>query len=69
MHSPHPDPDPNPSPKLDLIPTTLRYVCGLREVLRALKLNKAKALIVSHNIEQIGAEDGLDSLLAQLVQV
>lgn len=35
-----------------------RYVCGLREVLRSLKTNKAKALVVAHNIERIEAEAG-----------
>ena len=35
-----------------------RYLCGLREVLRALKTNKAKAIIVVHNVERIEAEDG-----------
>ena len=43
-----------------------RYVCGLREVLRALKTNKAKALIVAHNIEQIEAEGGLDDVMVQV---
>ena len=32
-----------------------RYVCGMREVLRSLKTNKARALVVAHNIEKIEA--------------
>ena len=35
-----------------------RYVCGLREVQRALQRDKAKALIVAHNIEVIESENG-----------
>jgi ribosomal protein L30E len=35
-----------------------RYVCGLREVARALKSNKARVLIIAHNIERIQAEVG-----------
>lgn len=46
-----------------------RYVCGLREVLRSLKTNKAKALIVAHNIEKIESEAGLDQIIAELVQL
>ncbi|KAL1504275.1 hypothetical protein AB1Y20_010684 [Prymnesium parvum] len=46
-----------------------RYVCGLREVLRALKMNKAKALIVAHNIEKIDAQDGLDALTKRIMRM
>ena len=46
-----------------------RYVCGLREVVRSLKTNKAKALIIAHNIEQIDGPDGLDQAMAQIIQV
>ena len=46
-----------------------RYVCGLREVHRALQRDKAKALIVAHNIEVIESENGLDDLMAQIMQL
>ena len=46
-----------------------RYLCGLREVLRALKTNKAKAVIVVHNVEKIESENGLDDVVAQLMQL
>jgi ribosomal protein L7Ae-like RNA K-turn-binding protein len=46
-----------------------RYVCGMREVLRSLKTNKARALVVAHNIEKIEADDGLDALIGQLVNL
>ena len=46
-----------------------RYVCGLREVLRSLKTNKAKALVCAHNIEVISSEDGLDAMMAQILQL
>jgi selenocysteine insertion sequence-binding protein 2 len=46
-----------------------RYVCGLREVIRSLKTNKARALLVAHNIEKIESEEGLDQLIAELVQL
>lgn len=46
-----------------------RFVCGLREVQRALKANKAKALIVTHNVERISAEDGLDEMMMQLMRL
>ena len=49
--------------------TRKRYVCGLREVLRALKMNKAKALVVSHNIEKIESEDGLDEMMEQIMRM
>ena len=46
-----------------------RYVCGLREVHRALQRDKARALIVAHNIEVIESEHGLDELMAQIMQL
>ena len=46
-----------------------RYVCGLREVHRALQRDKAKVLVVAHNIERIEAEHGLDDLMAQIMQL
>ena len=46
-----------------------RYVCGLREVARALRSNKARALIVAHNIERIESEDGLDDAVMELIDL
>ena len=44
-----------------------RYVSGLREVVRSLRTNKAKGLIVAHNIEEIASEHGLDATVSQLL--
>ena len=33
---------------------------------RSLKTNKAKAVIVAHNVERIESENGLDDVVAQL---
>eukprot|EP00965_Chrysotila_dentata_P023402 775775-Pleurochrysis_carterae.AAC.1 len=46
-----------------------RYVCGLREVSRSLKTNKARAIIVAHNIERIESEAGLDDMVRQLLEL
>ena len=43
-----------------------RYLCGLREVSRAFKTNKVKALVIAHNIERIESEDGLDDVVKQV---
>ena len=40
---------------------------GLREVVRSLRTNKAKGLIVAHNIEEIASEHGLDATVSQLL--
>ena len=36
---------------------------------RSLKTNKAKAVIVAHNVERIESENGLDDVVAQLMQL
>ena len=49
--------------------TKKRYLCGLREVTRSLKTNKAKAVIIAHNVERIESENGLDEIVAQLMEL
>ena len=49
--------------------TKKRYLCGLREVTRSLKTNKAKAVIIAHNVERIESENGLDDIVAQLMEL
>ncbi|DBA81301.1 TPA: Selenocysteine insertion sequence-binding protein 2 [Trebouxia sp. C0005] len=45
-----------------------RLVSGLREVAKAVKLHKAKTVVVAPNIEQIESEGGLDDLLGSILK-
>lgn len=45
-----------------------RLVSGLREVAKAVKLRKAKTVVVAPNIEQIESEGGLDDLLGSILK-
>ncbi|GBG61770.1 hypothetical protein CBR_g23730 [Chara braunii] len=45
-----------------------RYVIGFREAAIAVKLKRAKAVIVSPNIEEITSEGGLDCKLASILE-
>ncbi|KAK9814056.1 hypothetical protein WJX72_000039 [[Myrmecia] bisecta] len=45
-----------------------RLVSGLREVAKAVRLSKAKTVVVAPNIEQIESEGGLDDLLTSILQ-
>lgn len=43
------------------------YVCGLREVRKAIKAGKAKAVLLAPNIEQIEAEGGLNDSVEDII--
>ena len=43
------------------------YVCGLREVRKAVKLHKAKAVVLAPNIEHIAEGGGLDDYLQTIL--
>jgi selenocysteine insertion sequence-binding protein 2 len=45
-----------------------RLVSGLREVAKAIRLGKAKTIVVTPNIEKIEAEGGLDDLLTSILE-
>jgi len=45
-----------------------RFVLGIREVFKHLKLNKIKCVIVSPNLEKIQSKGGLDDMLSQVLQ-
>jgi selenocysteine insertion sequence-binding protein 2 len=45
------------------------YVCGLREVRKAIKAGKAKAVLLAPNIEQIEAEGGLNDSVEDIIAV
>merc|ERR1711990_233550 len=44
-----------------------RFVLGIREVFKHLKLNKIKCVVVSPNLEKIQSKGGLDDVLSQLL--
>ncbi|XP_065660125.1 selenocysteine insertion sequence-binding protein 2 isoform X3 [Hydra vulgaris] len=46
-----------------------RYVLGLREVLKHLKVKKLKAIIVAPNIERISCEGGIDDYLTNILSL
>jgi selenocysteine insertion sequence-binding protein 2 len=43
------------------------YVCGLREVRKAIKSGKARAVLLAPNIEQIEAEGGLNDSVDDII--
>ncbi|GFH27669.1 C2H2-type domain-containing protein [Haematococcus lacustris] len=45
------------------------YVCGLREVRKAVRAKRARAVIIAPNIESVGAEGGLDDALSEILQL
>lgn len=46
-----------------------RYILGLREVLKHLKLKRLKAVIIAPNIERISAKGGLDDYLGSIISI
>lgn len=46
---------------------TVRECARCREVAKAVKLKKAKTVVVAPNIEQIESEGGLDELLSSIL--
>eukprot|EP00879_Flechtneria_rotunda_P009717 GHRR01010166.1.p1 GENE.GHRR01010166.1~~GHRR01010166.1.p1 ORF type:complete len:336 (+),score=105.56 GHRR01010166.1:396-1403(+) len=45
------------------------YVCGLREVRKAIKSGKAKAVLLAPNIEQVEAEGGLNDSVEDILSL
>ena len=45
-----------------------RLVCGLREVMRSVKTGKAKAVVVSRNIDEGSAKGGLDEKVTGIIE-
>lgn len=46
-----------------------RYVCGLREVRKAVKLRRAVSVVVAPDIEQLDAIGGLDNHLQEILDM
>jgi hypothetical protein len=46
-----------------------RLVVGLRETVRALRTNKARCVVLAHNIEQIATDGGLDDLVQEICKL
>jgi len=46
-----------------------RFILGLREVLKHLKLKRLKAVIIAPNIERISAKGGLDDYLGSIISI
>lgn len=46
-----------------------RFVLGLREVLKHLKLKKLKAVVIAPNLERIASEGGLDDYLTSILSL
>lgn len=46
-----------------------RFILGLREVLKHLKLKRLKAIVIAPNIERISAKGGLDDYLGSIISI
>lgn len=51
------------------MPSARRYVCGLREVRKAVKLRRAVSVVVAPDIEQLDAIGGLDNHLQEILDM